>query len=386
MRILMLNYEYPPLGGGGGKQSMYLAKELAKKHDVYFLTAGWKEFGITRKDNYILHRIKTNRKRVLRCSNSEMISYVFKAWERIDKIVTKFKPDLVHIFFTIPTGLLAFHPKLKKIPFIVSVRGSDVPGHSPDRFKVLYKLFTPIAMKIWNKAGAVICNSKDLQREVLKISPSLKVGIIPNGIDSEKFKPAKSAKVAKAMKNTDAKKNNKALTLLYVGRIIPLKRIDLVIKQLPWLIKNTKKKVLFRIAGSGDHEPELRKLAKELKVEKNIEFVGEVSYEHIEKEYQKADIYAQLSKVEGMSNTIIEAMACGLPIITTNVGGASSFIKDNGFIIRKNLVEELRAALAAYAKNPALILEHGKKSREIAQKFSWKKVADSYEEAYDELA
>ena len=92
MKILMLNYEFPPLMGGGAIQSMYLAREYAKKHKVYFLTTGYKEFGIKKHDGYILHRLKTSRKKTDVCSSFEMLSFVYQAWKKISSVVKNFKP------------------------------------------------------------------------------------------------------------------------------------------------------------------------------------------------------------------------------------------------------------------------------------------------------
>ena len=86
MKLLFINYEFPPLGGGGGKQSMYLAREYAKKNDVYFLTAGYDTFGIVKKEGYTLHRLKTSRKSTLRCSIFEMLSFVNSVRKKIPEI------------------------------------------------------------------------------------------------------------------------------------------------------------------------------------------------------------------------------------------------------------------------------------------------------------
>lgn len=353
MRILMLNYEYPPLGGGGGKQSMLLARAYAKNHDVYFLTTGYKNFGIAKKNGYILNRIKTSRTNTMYCSNKEMMEYVVKAWNVIPKIVAEFKPDIVHAFFTIPTGLLIYHPKLKDLKFIVSVRGSDVPGHNPDRFSLLYKIFTPIVKNIWRRSH-VVCNSEDLRREVLSVCPGLKVKVIPNAVDTEKFRPLKKSK------------QKKEIRILYVGRLIPLKQVDLVIKALPGIIKKIDKKIIFRIIGSGPDNEKLKRLVKDLKLGHNVKFIGEVDYDNIHKEYQNVDIYIQLSKVEGMSNTILEAMSCGLPIITTNVGDAEKIIRGNGILIGKNSDNiNFQLVIAVKKLGGKASKKYGKASREI---------------------
>lgn len=364
MKILIINYEYPPLGGGGGKQSMYLARELAKSNSIYFLTAGYQEFGIVQKEGYILHKIKTSRKNKDQCSAAEMFSFVYRAWKEIPQIINQFQPEIILVYFTIPTGLLSFHPALRKIPYLISVRGSDVPGHNPDRFKALYFLSLPLVSRIWKKAKAVVCNSIGLKKEVLELNPELNVEIIPNGIDLEKFKLIKKLN------------SSEEINLLYVGRLIPLKQIDKVIVTLPKIITKTKKKVKFKIVGSGVQESELRSLVKKMDLNEAVIFVGDVNYETIEQEYQKADIYIQLSKIEGMSNTIMEALACGLPVITTDISGIDVLKNNNALKIINNL-----------EKLPDLVLELAEKKITFPkiEEFSFNNIAKRYQELIDRI-
>ena len=84
-----------------------------------------------------------------------------------------------------------------------------------------------------------------------------------------------------------------------------------------------------------------------------------------------------------MSNSILEAMATGLPIITTDTGGSKELIKDNGFIVEKASSEELRKAIENYLKNTKLIKIHETKSRSQAKSMSWDKVAKEYFKEYD---
>lgn len=366
MRILLINYEYPPLGGGGGKQAMYLAREYSFANEVYYLTAGWTEFGICQTDGYTLHRIKTKRKRTYRCTDFEMIDFVRRAWTVLPGVVDSFKPDVVHIFFTIPTGLLSFHPRLRTFPIVVSVRGSDVPFHSPDIHPMVYRLFVPVVRRIWKKSKAVVCNSSVLKQEVLSISKSLNVDVIYNGLELSRFVPSH--------KQLD----NKKIQLLFVGRLIPLKQIDILILSMARLRDEGFKNIHLRITGRGFDEDRLKQLSFENKLDDFVTFSGEADYFEIEKEYQQSDIYIQLSKVEGMSNTIMEAMACGLPVITSNVGGISELICENGIIIGKVSVDSVSKAIKKYLENNELIEIHGKQSVKTASFFTWKSITDQY--------
>lgn len=367
MNILLICHEYPPLGGGGGRQLMNLAREYARAHAVYVLTVGFRESGICRQDGYTLHRLSARRKHQAKPSNLEFLSFFIAAWNAIPAVVRTFRPNVVHVFFSIPEGLLLFHPLLRKLPGIISVRGADVPGHDPNRFPILYPLIRPIVKIIWKHARQVVCNSADLRREVLAISPNLPVDVIPNGVDCERFTTA-------PLKRPNA---SKTLDLLYVGRLIPLKRIDLIIKAMA-LLNTQGMPVEFQIVGRGEQQSELERLMKALGLQTQVRFIGDVAYDRIHTVYHQADLYIQLSRVEGMSNSILEALASGLPVITTNVGGASALIHQNGIILNDVSVESVTRAIATYSTNPHILLSQGKQSRDLAQTFGFENISHDY--------
>lgn len=366
MNLLLICHEYPPLGGGGGRQLANLARMYAKNHTVYFLTVGFQQSGVCQHDGYTLHRLPARRKYQTKPSHIEFLSFLSEAWKTISHIMETFQPDAVHVFFTIPEGLLLFHPRLRSLPGIISVCGADVPGHDPNRFPILYHIVRPIVKKIWNHAQHVICNSHDLRNEVLSISPKLSVDIIPNGIDCDRFKPLAHPKSV-----------SDGLTLLYVGRLIPLKRIDIVIQAVAQL-RDQAKQVTFHIIGSGEQQRELQHLVTHLKLEDYVKFGGNIDYEHIHTIYRQADIYIQLSIVEGMSNSILEALASGLPVITSNVGGASTFMENNGALLEQPTAEAVVRCIDEYLHNPALLKEHGQQSRRIAERYRLDHIVQQY--------
>lgn len=365
MKILLICHEYPPLGGGGGRQLSNLARMYAKDHAVYVLTVGFRESGVCQRDGYTLHRLPARRKHQAKPSHLEFLSFLIEAWKAIPAVVRTFRPDVVQVFFSIPEGFLLFHPKLRHIPGIISVRGADVPGHDPNRFPILYKLIRPIVKIIWNHARQVVCNSDDLRREVVAISPTLPVDVIPNGIDCERFTPSSPPRASHE------------LTLLYVGRLIPLKRIDLVIQAIAKL-RVQGHQVHFRIVGSGSHQQVLRDLVAHCGLVEQVTFTGNVAYEDIQTVYQQADIYVQLSTVEGMSNSILEALASGLPIISSNVGGASALIDANGALIEQPTLETVVQSITTYVESPSLLREHGQQSRKIAETYCIEQIAQQY--------
>ena len=169
LRILILNYEFPPMGGGAGHASSQIAKELAAKgHHVEVLTSGLagqaKEELI---DGIKVYRVKSVRKSIQDCGILGAWSYVFAARPVFKRLLKQNHYDITHYFFSLPTGMLRLiTPGTKKIPSVVSLRGSDVPGYDQmnKMLRVFHLLLGPVTKKIWNQAEAVVANSHGLRK------------------------------------------------------------------------------------------------------------------------------------------------------------------------------------------------------------------------------
>jgi len=361
----MLNYEFPPLGGGAGNANYYLLKEFTKDKRIRIdlVTSSISRFKKEKFSNniniYYLN-IGKNKNKIHYQTTKDLLLYSFKAYFFTKKLIKENSYNLVHAWFGIPCGFIAMF--LKK-PYIVSLRGSDVPFHNP-RFKILDKfLFKHLSKIIWRKAKFVVANSEGLKKLARKTSPKQKIGVVYNGIDTQEFKPLKN------------KKNSKTLKIIFIGRLAIIKGINYLLKALGSL-KN--KDFVLTLIGEGKEKENLKELAKDLKIEKQVKFLGPIPHQKITKYYQENDLFILPSLNEGMSNTVLEAMACGLPIITTNVGGSKELINNNGFVIPKANSKKLKEAIEKYLKNKNLIKNYSIQSRKIAEKMNWEKVSQKY--------
>jgi len=195
MKILFFNYEFPPLGGGAGNASYYLLREYAKNPDlqVDFVTASVDEKYHLLKmgENITIHRlpIGKNAENIHYQTKKELISYTWNAYWFARKLAKQNAYDLSHSFFSVPCGVISMFLKWEfKIPYIISLRGSDVPGYS-ERFVGLYKWITPTILKIWKGASFVVANSQGLKDLALKSESKKEIGVVYNGIDVEEFFP-----------------------------------------------------------------------------------------------------------------------------------------------------------------------------------------------------
>lgn len=382
MRILFLNYEYPPLGGGAGNASFYILQEFAKIPglEVDFITSSTDKFELEKiGDNIRIHRldIGKNGKNIHLQSRKDLLTYSWKSYFYARKLIRQLakknsRYDLTHSFFTIPCGFISLLLKWQyRIPYIISLRGSDVPGYS-DRFPIIYKFIKPLVRLIWKSSSAVIANSQGLKDLALKTMPG-EIGIIYNGIDIEQFKPQK-------------KEPHDKFIIINTSRLTPRKGIKYLILAAKQLTKRDKKLKII-LAGEGNEKRDLEILTEKLGIAESIQFTGSVNHDKISEFYNQADVFVLTSLNEGMSNAMLEALASGLPIITTLTGGAQELVQEgvNGFFIKTKDSKDLAKKMERILSNPELCEKMGEESRKIAEKMSWKNVAEKYFEEYKNI-
>ena len=256
------------------------------------------------------------------------------------------------------------------IPYIVSLRGSDVPFYSKRFFLLDTLILRYLSKRIWKCAYAVIPVSTHLEKLAKQTAPDQKFHIIPNGINTDEFIPI------------DNNKNHSIYTILFVGRLIPRKGLALLLRAFKMLSK-TNSNINLRIVGDGPLRREIEQSCEKNGISENVQVSGYIPHQKMSHVYQNADIFVLPSHAEGMSNVILEAMACGLPIISTDAG-ATGLIDDNGIIVEKS-PEKIASAIESLISNNESRMLMAQKSRSIAEQMSWKQVADQYLELYEKI-
>jgi len=374
MRILFLNYEYPPLGGGAGNVTAYLLKEFSKipnlKLDLITSSID-KKYQLEKiGENIQIHRlpIGKNQKNLHFQSQKDILIYTWRAYWFSRKLLKKEHFDIVLAFFSVPCGFLAWiFKKQFKLSYIVSLRGADVPGYS-ERFTLLYKIITPLIKKIWKEAEDVIANSQGLKDLAQKSNPQQKIDIISNGIDVHQFRPS--------LLNFNS---FKTFQILCVTRITPRKNIRYLIEAVNQL-RQKYNNLNLQIIGEGDEKANLERLVKNLDMEKQVNFVGLVPHEKLPAYYQSACVYVLPSQNEGMSNSMLEALSCGLPLLATNTGGTKELIENgvNGFVLEMKSAQDIAEKLEILIKDEELRKKMGAASKIKAEGMSWEVVAEKY--------
>jgi L-malate glycosyltransferase len=381
MKVLFFNYEYPPLGGGAANANAYIFGEYKNFPDlnIDLVTSSTdNHYHLEKIGAHInVHRlpIGKNKKNLHFQSQKDLLIYAWKACFFSRRLIKKNNYDLSHSFFTVPCGFLSILLKWQyKIPYIISLRGSDVPGYS-ERFRSLYKIISPLIKLIWKNATYVVANSQGLKDLASITNPNQNIQVIFNGVDTKDF-------------FSDNNKKDLSRFMITVGasRVTARKGITYLIEAIK-ILSHKYQNIYLKILGEGNDKSNLESLAKELQLENKINFIGRVPREETTKYYQEADVFVLPSVNEGMSNAMLEALACGLPIIATQTGGTEELLKDgiNGYTIKIKSSQDISEKLERLINNKDLSEKMGIASREIAEKMSWNSVARQYFELYSKM-
>jgi glycosyltransferase involved in cell wall biosynthesis len=374
MNILMLNYEFPPIGGGAAKAHQCLLRQYAGRDNLHVqvLTSAPQPGVVTEKfsENITIHKVGVHKKDLHFWRRAEVIEWLLKAGRHYRRLLRENRYDLVHAFFGFPTGWLCYR-NAGRLPYVISLRGSDVPGQHA-RFQIEYKVLAPVFRAIWKKAAALVACSEGLKNRALHFFPSASIDVIPNGVELDRFYPA------------EAGQKPDTLRLLTVGRLSVTKRVEMLVDAVEVLHKEGRR-VHFAIVGGGALEPQLREIVLRKNLGNIIEITGRADPEDMPRIYQRSDVLISASMQEGMSNAMLEGMASGLPIVTTRCEGLEELIADNGIIVEPAGAGSIAAAVKKLADNPQLCRQMSLAARKRAEQFSWGRAAEQYLALYERL-
>jgi len=333
MKIAFVTIYFPPIAGGEGNNAYFLAKELAKKHDVHVFTLDRKQNRILKKEE-ILNRIKVHRFK----PKFHFGYHFFHSPELIRNIMNE-KFDIIHLH---SFGVLEQDRIVLKKKESVLINTPAHPSFSFDYSwpkKIVVKLVKWFEKTIINpKYDKVIAISKGQNKWMTQWGVKEdNIRLVPCGINKEQLKKTNKEKAKK-------KFNLKKHTVIgYLGRLQEYKGISQIVEILPRLKKkfpNTK--VLF-VGEETDYKKKLLNLAKKLGVNKDIIFFGKVGEKEKTEILATLDLFILPSKIEGFGIVLLEAMAQGIPIISTKTDGGKFLIENekNGFLYEFGDIKDL---------------------------------------------
>jgi glycosyltransferase involved in cell wall biosynthesis len=373
MRLLMLNNEFPPLGGGTGVVNHYLLREMSEHEDLFvdLVTSSRTRTNYETEQfasRITIYKVPVNNKNIHHSSNRELLAYAWRGLRFSRRLLQQHQYDMSFAFAGVPAGAISHALKsLAGLSYVVSLQGPDVPGFEA-RYNYLYPVLKPVLRRIWGAAAAVTAISKDHQRLAHQTMPDLRIPIIHNGVDTTMFHPP------------EVSRRGAGVRVLCVGRLIERKGQHLLLQAFSRLRRNAACPVALTLVGTGDAEDSLRRLASELGVEHAVTFTGFVPRDDMPHLYRQSDIFVLPSQNEGMSIALLEALASGLPVVVTDVGGTEELVQPgvNGFVVPWADVEALSQSLEKLVVDPLLRQKLGNTSRAQAARFSWTTVANEY--------
>lgn len=380
LKILMFNHEFPPIGGGGGWVSHFLGKHFAAAgHDVHLITSQFRDCPKDEEvEGFHVHRVRALRKSPDVCAVHEMLTYAVSSSLYGLRFAKKFQPDIVQVFFGIPAGGGAYLlRKFRKVPYIVFLGGRDVPSRNPDPpyYRWLYLLLKPMIRSIWGSAARVVACSDGLRELAQETDTDINIDVIPDGLDLGRFEPVKRDAYPEKVR------------ILTIGRLIPRKGFQFLIRALPEIIEKATHNFEIEIVGDGPYQQELVNLAESLGVASHIHFSGSVPYAELPQKYRDADLFILPSLAEGMPLVVLEAMGTGLPIVASRVQGIDELVVEgvNGALFNPGDVDGLAHCLVKLIDAGEARIEMGKASTERVKPYDWKHIADAYLSLYTDI-
>jgi glycogen synthase len=383
MRILVLNYEYPPLGGGAAVATAALAHGLAALGvSVDVVTSGLPGDAERRTSvreesrGLTLYRVQSRRTGVHEAGMLGAASYLVNALPVVRRLLRAQRYDAVHIFFSLPTGALLPFLNVRGAPVIVSLRGSDVPGYDPHNLAVqrAHLLLAPLTRWIWRRADRVVAVCQSLGELSARTCPGLRYCVVPNGVDLTLFRPATAPRPARAK-----------LRCLAVARLVERKGLGDLIRAFALLERG---RYELEIVGRGPDEAILVEMAQSLGVAEDVRFTGCLDRAAVAERYRDADLFTLPSTAEAFGNVFAEALASGLPIVGSAIGGIPDLVEHgrNGLLVPAQDPAALARAIKYLADDPELRTEMSHLNRSKAEAtLEWSNVTARYLSIYQGL-
>jgi glycosyltransferase involved in cell wall biosynthesis len=375
----MFNYEYPPLGGGGGVVHALIAEELARRHRVVVITSAFRDLPRHEtRDCVEIHRVPVVARRDRDTATlPSLLSYPPPAWQKAYSLLRHEKFDVINSHFAVPTGPGSLPvARLARIPHVLSLHGGDI--FDPSKRLSPHRLAGLRWTVGWvlRSSDAVVAQSSNTRENAYRYyrydGP---IQLIPLGIRIPKIRPVPRAELGLP---------ENAFLGVTVGRLVKRKGIDRLLQA---LVRPECEGVHLAVVGAGPERDHLDALARRLGLSGRVHFAGRVDDERKWQILSCADAYVSGTLHEGFGLVYLEAMAAGLPVVSTDHGGQVDFLQDGvtGYMVRESRSEELGSAIARLATDPDGAAQMGAANRERMLNHRIEDCAGRYEELFDLL-
>lgn len=364
-----------PTYGGSGVVATELGKELALLgHEVHFISYALPHRLINFVENIFYHEVEVSNYPLF-----EHQLYSLALTSKMLEVIEYEQLDLLHVHYAIPHATSAYmakqilHKSGADIKVITTLHGTDITlvGLEPS--------FLPLVKLSIEASDGVTAVSRFLkEKTITNYQINKDIEVIHNFIDADLYKPVCN----KQFKDHVAPNGEKIL--IHTSNFRPVKRVGDTIRILEKVRKEIPTKLI--LIGDGPDRSECERLARELKLEKDVLFLGK--QDGLENLLSVADIFLMPSQSESFGLSALEAMSCGVPVISSSVGGLPELVLHNktGYIAEFSDVDRMAKYALELLKNEKKISSFSKKSRERAEKiFEKKLIIPKYIKYYEKI-
>jgi 1,4-alpha-glucan branching enzyme len=384
-KILMLSWEYPPrIIGGLARHVFELSQSLAKLgHEVYVLTAreNGSEF-YEEVEGVHVYRVTSYQPGVedfLHWIGSLNLSLVEQALELSKKVDF----DMIHAHDWLVESSAVTLKQYLNIPLVATIHATE-QGRSQGVFTSLQTSIQEKELLLIREATSVLVCSEYMKKEIAELDPlSLsKLAVIPNGVDRTYFDISSNSGNDWGQYISDQHH-----IVFSIGRIVPEKGFQTLIEAAPLVLKKHSN-VTFIIAGKGPLERKYLDEISKRGLNDHIHLIGFVNDEERNELLRACDIAVFPSLYEPFGIAALEAMIAGKPVVVSNTGGLTSFVKNGvtGITVTPGSPEELSKAIIALLANPALSRKIAANAQKTAiEEYNWDRVAEKTINHYQKL-
>ena len=373
MRILVLIHEFPPVGGGGGRVALDIARGLAGLgHDVVVITAHYQDLLLEEWiEGVRVIRVPSFRRQAFKAGLITMGAFILSgSWSAL-RWVNKLRPDLVHVHFAVPAGAIAWllH-RLRHTPYLLTVHLGDVPGGVPEKTGGWFRWFYPLTPPIWKNAARVVAVGEYTRQLALAHYP-VDIQVIPNGVDLSDLDPREI-------------RLGTPPRIVFAGRFVPQKNPMQVIHTLSQLRELDWQCVMI---GDGPLYQEIESKRNQMGLQERVELTGWVKPEEVVAWYRKSDILFMPSLSEGFPVVGVQSLAMGLAFVVSQIGGWLDLVQhnENGFLVETGSGENYANYLRNLLTSPQLLLEFRRASRQKAHQFDLAAVVNRYANLFQRI-